>query len=262
MENKAYALSAGLFTLLLGVGILAAALWFSNDTVKTRNYLLVSHYPVNGLNAQAPVRYRGVTVGKVVSIEFDPGDARTILVKIAIKADTRLTQGVYGQLGSQGVTGLSYVMLDDDGSNSTPLTGKLARIDVHPSFIDSVTSSGQDMIANFNQVAQRVNALLNEENQKQLMATLHQLGHAADNVSSLAGDTSIALKRADVMFAEINNNTLPRFNGLLEEVQRSSRDLDRLITEIDEQPHSLLFGKNPPPPGPGEPGFSTKRDTR
>jgi len=261
MENRAYALSAGLFTLLLGVGIVAAALWFSNDTVKTRDYLLVSHYPVTGLNAQAPVRYRGVTVGKVVSIEFDPGDVRTILVKIAIKADTQLTQGVYAQLGSQGVTGLSYVMLDDDGSNSTPLTGKLARIDVHPSFIDSVTSSGQQMIDNFNKVAQRVNVLLNEENQKQLMATLHQLGRAADNVSSLAGDTSIALKHADVVFAEIND-TLPRFNGLLEDVQRSSRGLDRLITDLDEQPHSLLFGRNPPPPGPGEPGFAEKRNTQ
>jgi phospholipid/cholesterol/gamma-HCH transport system substrate-binding protein len=261
MENKAYALSAGLFTLLLGVGIAAAALWFSDDTVKTTDYLLVSHYPVNGLNEQAPVRYRGVTVGKVVSIEFAPGGAHSILIKIAVKADTPLTQGVYAQLGSQGITGLSYVMLDDDGSNTTLLTGKLARIDVHPSFIDSVTDSGQQMIENINRVAQRVNVLLNEDNQKKMMATLGQVGRAADNVSSLTGDASVTLKRADVMFAEIND-TLPRFNGLLEDVQRTSRGLDRLITEIGEQPHSLLFGKNPPPPGPGEPGFSEKRNTR
>ena len=261
MENKAYALSAGLFTLLLGVGIVVAALWFSDDTVKTKDYLLVSHYPVTGLNPQAPVRYRGVTVGKVVSIMFDPGDARTILVKIAVSANIPLTRGVYAQLGSQGVTGLSYVMLDDDGGNPALLSDELARIDVRPSFIDSVTNSGEQMIENFNRVAQRVNALLDDENQKQLMATLRQLDRAADNVSLLAGDTSATLKHADVVFSQIND-TLPRFNGLLEDVQRSSRSLDRLITEIDEQPRSLIFGKNPPPPGPGEPGFSARRDAR
>jgi len=261
MENKAYALSAGLFTLLLGVGIVVAALWFSNDTVKTKDYVLVSHYPVTGLNTQAPVRYRGVTVGKVISIAFDPNDARAILVKIAIGADTPLTQGTYARLGSQGVTGLSYVMLDDDGANPAPLTGQLARIDVRPSFIDSVTNSGEQMIENFNQVAQRVNRLLSDENQKQLIVTLRHLDRAADSLSSLADDTSVALKHADTMFAGIND-TLPRFNGLLEDVQRSSRGLDRLITEIDEQPRSLIFGKNPPPPGPGERGFSTGRNAR
>ncbi len=64
-----------------------------------------------------------------------------------------------------------------------------------------------------------------------------------------------------MMFAEVND-TLPRFNGLLKDVQRSSRGLDRLITELNEQPHSLLFGKNPPPPGPGEPGFSKRQEAR
>jgi len=261
MENRAYALSAGLFTLLLGAGIVAAALWFSDETVRTQDYLLVSHYPVTGLNPQAPVRYRGVTVGKVVSIAFDPGDPRAILVKIAVRADTPLTRGVYAQLGSQGVTGLSYVMLDDDGSNPALLTDKQVRIDVHPSFIDSVTNSGEQMIQNFNHVAQRINELLSDENQKQLMSTLRQLDHAADSVSLLASDAGMTLKHADMAFSEIND-TLPRFNGLLEDVRRSSRGLDRLITEIDEQPHSLIFGKNPPPPGPGEPGFSARRDAR
>ena len=54
----------------------------------------------------------------------------------------------------------------------------LARIDVRPSFMDTVSASGQEMIDNFNQVAKRVNALLNEENQKQLMATLRNLDTA------------------------------------------------------------------------------------
>jgi phospholipid/cholesterol/gamma-HCH transport system substrate-binding protein len=300
MENRAYALAAGLFTLLLGIGVVAAALWFSGNAVVNDEYLLVSRYPVSGLNAQAPVRYRGVTVGKVVNISFDRQDTQAILVKILVQSGTPITQGAYAQLGSQGVTGLSYVMLDDDGKKPSPLTsenGELPRIPVRPSFMDSLSSSGQEMIANFNQVAQRVNTLLGDDNQKQLIGTLHSLDQATSKVArfttsmepavkalpALISDTGVALRRADALLANINQRldsferaansaeqlsssgialsdamlteSVPRLNVLLEDVQRSSRGLERLLNEINEQPQSLIFGRNAAPPGPGEAGF-------
>jgi len=45
-------------------------------------------------------------------------------------------------------------------------------------------------------------------------------------------------------------------------VQRSSRGLERLLNEINEQPASLIFGRSPNPPGPGEPGFNASRGSR
>ncbi len=307
MENRAYALAAGLFTLLLGIGVVATALWFSGDTVQNDEYLLVSHYPVSGLNPQAPVRYRGVTVGKVVDIKFDQQDARAILVKILVQTGTPLTQGAYARLGSQGVTGLSYVMLDDDGKKPAPLVaegGQPARIEVRPSFMDSISASGEELVANFNQVAKRVDTLLSDDNQKQLIGTLRNLDHATGKFASLAtsmepsvkalpalmNDAGIALKRADTLLANIDrrvdsfertaksveqlsNNgaaltdamlteTVPRLNVLLDDVQRSSRGLERLLNEVNEQPASLIFGRNPMPPGPGEPGFTAQRGTK
>ncbi len=312
MENRAYALAAGLFTLLLGFGIVAAALWFSGETVETEDYVLVSRHPVTGLNAQAPVRYRGLTVGKVVSIEFDPKEPRNkeprdILVRISIKAGTPLTKGSFARLGSQGVTGLAYVMLDDDGSKPEPLTAEgdnLARIEVRPSFMDSIAASGQEMVDNFNEVAKRVDTLLSDENQKQLVSTLRNLDQASGKVVALANeigptlkklpavadDTSVVLKRADTLLANLNDRvdaferaaksadqlgrsgaalsnalateSLPRLNVLLDDLQRTSRGLERLLTEVNDQPQSLIFGRRPLPPGPGEPGFTAKQGAR
>ena len=312
MENRAYALAAGLFTLLLGIAVVAAALWFSGDTVENQEYLMVSRHPVSGLNAQAPVRFRGVTVGKVLDIRFDPLEPRAILVRIQVQTGTPLTKGTYAQLGSQGVTGLSYVILDDDGKKPEPLVGEgdqLARIEVRPSFIDSLSASGQEMIGNFNVVAQRVNTLLSDENQNQLMGTLRGLDQATGRFAALAttieptvkalpaliNDTGIVLKRADTLLANLNERvesferaaksaeraansaeqlgnsgtalseamlteSVPRVNVLLEDVQRASRGLERLLNEINEQPHSLVFGRNPLPPGPGEAGFAARRE--
>jgi phospholipid/cholesterol/gamma-HCH transport system substrate-binding protein len=300
MENRAHALAAGLFTLLLGIAVIATALWFSGQAVENDEYMLVSEHPVSGLNTQAPVRYRGVTVGKVVNINFDPTNPRAILVKILVQSGTPITEGAYAQLGSQGVTGLSYVMLDDDGKKPAPLRsdgGQLPRIPVKPSFMDTLTTSGQDMVANFNVVAQRVNTLLGDDNQKQLLTTLSHVDQATARFSSLAAsmdpaikalpavitDTGAALKRADALLASIDRRldsferaangaerltadgsmlmdtvlteSVPRLNVLLEDIQRSSRGLERLLQEVNDQPQSLIFGRNTMPPGPGEPGF-------
>jgi len=303
MENRAHALAAGLFTLLLGLGIVATAAWFGGDTVEMTNYLLVSNHPVSGLNVQAPVRFRGVTVGKVVSIGFNPTEPRLIQIEISVRSDTPLTQGTFAKLGSQGVTGLAYVILDDHGKIPGPLVGEggnLAVIGVQPSFIDSITNSGQEMIENFNEAAKRVNVLLGEDNQKQLIGTVKNLERmsariaaladslepAARALPALAGDAGLALKRADALIADLNRRldtferaansaerlgdggaavsdallteTLPRLNLLAEDLQRSARGLERTLNDLDEQPHSLIFGRNPLPPGPGEPGFGAK----
>ena len=117
MENKAYALAAGLFTLLLGAAVIVVAMWLSGETHEREYYVLESRHAVSGLNVQALVRLRGVEVGKVESIAFDPEDARVILLRISVRAGTPITRGTVAQLGSQGVTGLAYVMLDDDGKS-------------------------------------------------------------------------------------------------------------------------------------------------
>jgi len=290
MENRAYALAAGLFTLIFGVGVVAAALWLGGNAIETQQYLLVSRYPVTGLNVQAPVRFRGVTVGKVVEIRFDPLDLPNILVEVSVQTGTPLTRGTYAKLGSQVITGLSYVILDDDGKNPEPLLSEgdeLARIEVRPSFMDTVTASGEELIQNANKVAGRVQALLSDENTQQLLSTLRSMDKASSRVASLATelepvvkDAGIALKRADTLMANLDrrvdsferaakgadllsetlvNESLPRLNGLLEDLQRNSRSLERLLSDLDEQPSSVVFGKSPQPPGPGEPGFGTSR---
>src|SRR5919205_1088119 len=121
MENRAHALAAGLFTLLLLAGVILAAMWFSGETYEKAYYQLESKFPVSGLNEQALVRFRGVDIGKVSNIQFDPANMRTILIDIAIRSDVKLTRSAFAELRYQGVTGLSYVMLDDPGTNPDPL---------------------------------------------------------------------------------------------------------------------------------------------
>ena len=64
MENRAHALIAGIFVILLSIAILMVAMWFSGNTIQRDDYLIISSEPVAGLNPQSAVDYRGVNIGK------------------------------------------------------------------------------------------------------------------------------------------------------------------------------------------------------
>ncbi|MBI3938953.1 MAG: MCE family protein [Betaproteobacteria bacterium] len=244
MENRAHALVAGLFMLLLGTGVVLAGLWLSREAVETRSYTLVSKYPISGLSPQSPVRYRGVDVGKVDSIEFDPQNPQLVLIRVAVRADTPMTRGTYAQLVTQGVTGLSSVMLDDDGSRPEPLPrdgGAEALIELRPSLLHLLTSAGHDLIADVDAVAERAKTLLSEENQAQFMRVLAGLESAAGRIAALAAaaqpaarmlpevaaDGRRALQRAEVLMGELGELTR-QLQGRIDAFDRVARGAEQM----------------------------------
>jgi len=318
MESRAHAIVAGLFTLLLGIGVILAALWFSRENYDHVTYVLESRHSVSGLNPQAPVRLRGVPIGKVQSIEFDDEDRNVILITILVKGGSRITRGTFAQLGAQGITGTSYVMLEDDGKKPEflpPSTEKASRIAVKRALFDELANSGQDILVQVNRVAKQLETLLSEPNQEKLVGALGAVRGMSErievlakaiepgmkNLPALAGDARKTLQSADVALRDLapalqeakstlasvdklareyakradaldrvaksaeqiggaaqgaSSDTAPRVNVLLEELARNSRNLDRLLAELNEQPSGLVFGRSPARPGPGEPGYA------
>ena len=48
-------------------------------------------------------------------------DPKRVLVDIEVEARIPLTKGTYAQLGMEGITGVAYVHLLDDGKDGAPL---------------------------------------------------------------------------------------------------------------------------------------------
>ncbi len=296
MENRAHALMAGVFVIVLSAALAAVAMWFGGGTMTRDKYILVSEVPVTGLNPQATVRYRGVTVGKVEDIRLDPQDSHTILIRIAVDRNLPLTDNAYAQLGYQGLTGLAYVQLNDEGGKAERLetdSDELARIPLRPSALDSITSSGQRFLSSANVLVERLNLLLEDENRarfahilknteevtEQLRAVIGQLEPGLRTLPGLAEDASSVLKHTDQLMIDLGEITakLNRQGGTMENlsqttgeladtmhalrevtegIKRNSRSVDRFLQQLEEQPRSLLFGRSPPSPGPGEKGFA------
>jgi phospholipid/cholesterol/gamma-HCH transport system substrate-binding protein len=92
-----------------------------------------------------------------------------------------------------------------------------------------------------------------------LAASLNQRVDAIDKIAVTAeriGSSVQAAAAAGVSLSSTaSRETIPRLNALLDEISRSTRSLERLLEDLSANPSSIVFGRTPLPPGPGEPGF-------
>jgi phospholipid/cholesterol/gamma-HCH transport system substrate-binding protein len=313
MEDKAHALIAGLFLLLLGLALAAAAVWFQSDRTEHAIYTVVARSGVPGLNVKAPVKLRGVEVGRVEAIAFDPADPQQILVTLAVAKAAPVTTQTYAQLGLQGVTGLSFISLEEPPASSAPRAAGGARIVLKPTLLDRLAVSGPELLVGLAETAQRLNAVLSEGNRTQLTRSITELGNVAQatsrlmttlqpsvqllpgllrdadtavqnasgslqHIDTLVGDTralaqdlharAAALDQLGAAARQIESSTrrleaaigggTTRARPLLDDLGAMSLSIERSANALAEQPQSLLFGRSPVRPGPGEPGFEDR----
>lgn len=291
MENRAHALAAGIFVILLSASVALIALWFNGDNITRNNYQVVSTTSVTGLNPQASVYYQGVNIGKVNAIYFDSENMNQILIDISIDHNIRPTQGTYAQLGYQGITGLAYLQLNIGNKNKDPLETD-TQIPMQPSLLDEVTVSGQELLSNANQLAKQTHLLLSDNNQAQISQILTNVAHTSNDlnrvidqlqlgIESFTGFTSetrTILTHLDQLSQEVHSimtkinqqggvidnlsessevlaDTLPKIQKMSNSITQSAHSADRVLSQLEHHPQSLLFGKPSPPPGPGEDGF-------
>lgn len=199
MENKSHALAAGLFVLVVAALLAGLGLWLSRDRTDYKLYELSSKESVSGLQPQAAVRYKGVAVGKVTRIGFDPEASGNVLIRIAVNENAPISPTTFATLGYQGVTGLAHVQLDDaDAPLQPPPSGQsgLPRLPLQTSSFSQLAEQGPAILAQVQQATERINQLMSDENQQRFSAALDNLGKAAGSVNTLAQriDTTIATR--------------------------------------------------------------------
>ena len=95
MENKAHAMVAGAFVLVVSALLALLAVWLLRDTTQRDMYEMSTSETVSGLQPQAVVRFRGVPVGKVELIGFDTKVKGNVLIRISIDRGAPVTKSVF-----------------------------------------------------------------------------------------------------------------------------------------------------------------------
>jgi len=236
MENKAHAFVAGAFVIgVIGL-IVALFVWFTRDDTVRNLYELSTRDAVSGLQPQAMVRYRGIAVGKVASIDFDPKVKGNVRVLISVDERVPLTTSSFASLSYQGVTGLAFIALDDKGESQValvPNNNAPPRIPLKPSLLASLQERGEVIIGQVEEVTKKVNILIGDTNQKRIADALENISQAAIGANQLT-------KRLD---DTVKNGLTPALNAIpplaantttaLATVKKAAGDVSRVANNLN-----------------------------
>jgi phospholipid/cholesterol/gamma-HCH transport system substrate-binding protein len=231
MESRAFALITGLFVLGIAGCIVLWAQWLAKTPLARTPVRVVSEASVTGMNVEAQVRYRGMSVGRVTDILLDKKDPRRILVDLEVNSDIPITKNTYAQLGIEGITGIAYVHLLDDYKNMEPMEKRadgLAEVELKPSFFDAITTDAEGAVRDARVLMSSLNELMTPENRKHIAATLASLDKITSNLQQASERLPTLLARGEAWLDETN---LKATRQALERVNEAARALPELARD-------------------------------
>ena len=230
MGRDKHALITGLFLIFFLGAVTALTYWIGHFERERNVYVVATREAVSGLNPESTVFYRGIAVGKVINIQFDPNDLGIILIRIEVDKNIQFTRGVFATLRLKGVTGLTQIQLLDSGKLPVALLpgdDPLSRIPLVPSMTDQLMASGEEILHKADHLLAQLSSLLNDDNTK-------NIGDILDNLQKLTGKLSDLQNRVDKALVGIpaltadTQKTLIHINTLAVDLQELTRDVQNL----------------------------------
>lgn len=237
MDKKINYAMVGLFVIVLGGTWVAISLWMALGDFSTQytTYRVYMDESVSGLYVDAPVKYRGVEIGKVRSIKLNPNVSGQVQLTLDIESSVPIKDDTIAVLTVQGLTGIAFVDLTGGGLNSPLLEATddelYPVINTAPSFFARLDTSGTELIANMNLVGHSLAKVLDAEGAQTLSQIL-------DNINEVTG--AFARRQAELEQSVVNVSRILEngaeasagLQGLLEQIDATARKFEDMATKI------------------------------
>ncbi|MEN8302539.1 MAG: MlaD family protein [Campylobacterota bacterium] len=247
MNNKVNYTFVG-FLVLIGVAmILGFSYWLLKPTVETETtrYNIYFDESVLGLNMDAPVKYRGISVGKVSRLRISPTNSERVEVQITILKSTPIKESTVARLTAQGITGLSYINLSM-GDHGAPALVSLDDeeypvIKTVPSFFEDFEKSLDSVSSKLAKTLTRTEQLLNDDNQKQINVLLTRSANFMEKLDRILDEKTIVSLQKSAKnlesFSSKADRMMPKIDVF---VDKSMKWEDSIKTSFDSIMNSYL----------------------
>lgn len=238
MEAKFSYAAVGVFVLILSTALIGGILWLSSQGATRKVYDTYYAYmeeSVSGLSPDAPVRYRGVEVGRVRRIALAPENIEQVQLTMAIEHGTPVKVDTLAVLRTQGLTGIGYIELTGGRQDSPAIAPKPGErypvIRSAPSFLVRLDAAVTALLTNANRSSENFNALTDEANRRALAQALAGLAAVSRALAARSSDIDSGLANA-ARTMEGAARLTGEMSRLVERVERSADVFDRMSANV------------------------------
>ena len=286
MESKTNYTIVGLAVLILVAGLLSATIWLSTgfDTKKYDVYTVYVDEAVSGLSDDSVVKYNGVKVGLVNSIELNQFDPQQVKIQIKIEQGTPVTVSTHATLINQGITGTVYLGLMASSPSPFPLQKTPGEpypvIPYQPSFLSQLEKNINEVSVGIKRIFDKQNALAlsksltnlqtitdaiaaNDKNLhkslqdlpkliSELKISVNKFGVMAEHMATAGKQVTVTMRAGKNTIDKISQQALPPMVVFLQRLDQIGANIEQVSEQMRQNPAVIIRGNTPPKSGPGE----------
>ena len=232
METKAHYILIGAFTIAVAIFGLLFALWAANYSSEKsfREYYVVFNEAVTGLSEGGVVRYNGINVGTVESLDLVPNDPRKVLALVRLEANVPIKTDTKAKLSQDGLTGPGFIQL----TGGSPAAPQLVSVDKRKiPVIQTESSALQNIADTASKLVARMDQVLSEQNVKRIANTLESIEGMTGAIGDQREDLRALIINARTS-TQLLEKTLTTTNRAIEDIDRELvQQLPDLINKLD-----------------------------
>jgi phospholipid/cholesterol/gamma-HCH transport system substrate-binding protein len=220
----------GLFVIVLGLVWMGVTLWLALGDYRTQytTYRVYLDESVSGLYLDAPVKYRGVDVGKVTGIALNPEVPDQVELTLDVASTTPIREDTLAELDVQGLTGIAFVELKGGSLEAPVLEAREGQeypvIRSAPSFFERLDMSGTELMGNLNVLVSNLARLLDADGRQSLRQIIA-------NVDAVTG--TLAARKAEI------GRMVADSAGMADSGARAAARLEPLLDQLEETARSF-----------------------
>ncbi len=224
MASKSQKIRLGIFvsvTSVIGIIILIALTGQKILEHRDTYFVKYSNISVQGLEVGSQVKFNGISVGRVESIEIDKSDVGAIVMELSLEEGIPIKKDTKATLVSLGITGLKIIELQG-GTNETEPLEIGGFIDPGQSLFDEISGKAEVITEKIETVLNNFVQMTGEGNRENIATLIEQSASAMSNLNNLISTNQIMVE-----------NSLENMNELSINLNQTAISLDQTIQSLN-----------------------------
>jgi phospholipid/cholesterol/gamma-HCH transport system substrate-binding protein len=220
MESKVNYTAVGIFVVFFSIATIAFVFWlgkYNDDEAQYQYFKVYITESVSGLAPEATVKFHGVDVGLVESIQINTNNSEEVELLLKIKKNTPIKNDSTAVLKFFGITGLAFIEISGGAKNAPLLQtspDNIATIPTTPSLIKRLDETLSHVVSKFSTTLDKTNMLLSDKNSENFSQTLanlkvmsQQMSDYQNKIDTLLGNSIQTGKNMDDMMARVGRSS-------------------------------------------------------